>query len=114
MLVVEDSELLRNLMQSVLERAGYEVIVAPDGEAALAHIERQGAPKLVIADVEMPRMGGLMLARRLGAAHPGLPVLLVSGYASDAYAADVVEFDYLSKPFAPADLAARVRALLDR
>ncbi len=113
-LVAEDSELLRNLVQSVLERAGYEVVVAPDGEAALAHIERHGPPELVIADVEMPRMGGLMLARRLGAAHPRVPVLLVSGYASEAYATGLVEFDYLSKPFAPSELTARVRALLDR
>jgi len=113
-LVVEDSELLRNLVRSVLERAGYVVLLAADGEAAVAAMQADGPPSIVVADVEMPRMGGLELSRQVEERYPGTPVLLVSGYAADGKIDDLARREFLQKPFTPAQLTERVRALLER
>jgi two-component system, chemotaxis family, sensor kinase CheA len=83
-LVADDSITTRTLEQSVLEAAGYEVITAVDGEDAWRRLE-QDAADAVIADVEMPRMDGFALCRRIRASPrlAGLPIVLVTGLASD-------------------------------
>lgn len=113
-LVVEDSDLLRNLMRSVLERAGYAVHVADNGETAIETIQANGPPAIVVADVEMPRMGGLELSRRVESDYPGIPVLLVSGYAAEGKIDDLARREFLQKPFTPAQLTERIGALLQR
>ena len=113
-LVVEDSDELRQMLRSVLESTGFAVRVASDGRRALESIHRHGPPAAVIADVEMPNMGGLELARRLETLHPDVRILLVSGYATDEAIPDLEVRDFLRKPFTPAELGARLRALLDR
>jgi CheY-like chemotaxis protein len=113
-LVVEDSDLLRNLMRSVLERAGYAVHVVDNGETAIEAIQANGPPAIVVADVEMPRMGGLELSRRVEKAYPGIPVLLVSGYAAEGKIDDLARREFLQKPFTPAQLTQRIGALLQR
>lgn len=113
-LVVEDSDLLRNLMRSVLERAGYVVHVADNGETAIEAIQANGPPAIVVADVEMPRMGGLELSRRVESDYPGVPVLLVSGYAAEGKIDDLARREFLQKPFTPAQLTERIGALLQR
>ena len=112
-LVVEDSELLRNLMRSVLERAGYVVGEADNGEAAIEVMRAAGPPAVIVADVEMPRLGGLELARAVEELYPGTPVLLVSGYAADGKLEDLALREFLQKPFTPAQLTDRIRALLE-
>ena len=114
MLVAEDSDLLRSLIRSVLERAGYAVRLAGDGEEAIAVMLADGPPAIVVADVEMPRMGGLELSRRLEESHPGTPILLISGYAADGEADDLARREFLQKPFTPAQLIDRIRLLLER
>ncbi len=114
MLVAEDSDLLRSLIRSVLERAGYVVRLVGDGEEAVAAMLADGPPAIVVADVEMPRMGGLELCRRLEESHPGTPVLLISGYATDGEADDLARREFLQKPFTPAQLIDRIGSLLDR
>jgi PAS domain S-box-containing protein len=111
-LVVEDSDQLRNLMRSVLERTGYVVQVADNGERAIEAIQANGPPAIVVADVEMPRMGGLELSRRVERAYPGVPVLLVSGYAADGKIEDLARREFLQKPFTPAQLTERIGVLL--
>jgi two-component system cell cycle sensor histidine kinase/response regulator CckA len=113
-LVAEDSDLLRSLIRSVLERAGYVVRLVGDGEEAVAAMLADGPPAIVVADVEMPRMGGLELCRRLEESHPGTPILLISGYATDGEADDLARREFLQKPFTPAQLIDRIRSLLDR
>ncbi len=109
-LVVEDQEQVRLMMVKVLERLGYRVLGAGSGEEAMARIAELGrAPDLLISDVVMPGLNGRDLYRHLSAEHPGLPVLFVSGYAPDL---DEEAGEVLSKPFMPADLAARVNRLL--
>lgn len=84
-LVADDSITTRTLEQSVLESAGYEVLVAVNGEDAWRRLEEQGADA-VVADVEMPRMDGIALCRRIrgSSRFQGLPVVLVTGLESEA------------------------------
>ncbi len=104
-------------MRRELERHGYTVLEAADGEAALRLAsEHGGSVRLLVTDVVMPQMSGPDLAQRLGHAHSELKVLYVSGYADDAVVRQG-SLDppgpLLQKPFEVGDLAARVRKLLD-
>ncbi len=85
-LLVEDEELIAELFAETLTADGHDVSVARDGQAALdlfVRAEAVGRPyDIVVTDVRMPRMDGVTLTRRLRAAHPELPVVVVSGYAS--------------------------------
>jgi len=85
-LLVEDEQLIAELFAETLTTDGHDVAVAGDGQEALdlfAEAEALGRPyDIVVTDVRMPRMDGVALTRRLRAAHPQLPVVVVSGYAS--------------------------------
>ena len=117
-LLVEDESAVRNLVREALAGHGYRVLLAEDGisalETALRHTE---ALDLLLTDVVMPRMGGGELAERLGASHPGLRVLFMSGYTDDAVVRHGVleaRVAFLQKPFRLDDLARKVREVLDR
>jgi two-component system cell cycle sensor histidine kinase/response regulator CckA len=116
-LLVDDDPLVRGAARAILDRFGYAVLEAEDGEVALSLGQaRAGAIHLLLADVVMPRLGGSELARRLGAARPDMRVLFMSGYTDDiALQHGVREGDvaYLQKPFTPESLAVAVRASLD-
>src|SRR5580765_943445 len=80
--LVEDEELIRRLLERVLESAEYEVLVAPNGEVALRLIQgRAGELSLLLTDLVMPGMSGLELARAARELQPELPVLCMSGYS---------------------------------
>ncbi|NUR57553.1 MAG: response regulator transcription factor [Catenulispora sp.] len=116
MLVVDDEPGIRSVLASSLEFEGYTVRTAADGRAALAEVER-GRPDLVVLDVLMPGMDGLTACRRLRAADPHLPVLMLTArdLTGDRVAGlDAGADDYLAKPFELDELLARVRALLRR
>ncbi|HEX8222812.1 MAG TPA: PAS domain S-box protein [Allosphingosinicella sp.] len=102
-LLVDDEALVRASTADMLAELGYEVVEAESGQEALALIEA-GEPDLVITDHLMPGLSGTDLARILAAGRPGLPVLIVSGYADlDGLPPDLPR---LTKPFRQADLAA--------
>lgn len=112
-LVAEDDEVLRTLLQIALESCGYTVMASASGPAALELAERHAEPiALLVSDVTMPGMEGPELARRLAAVRPGLRVLLLSGYSLDPALLDA-GVDFLQKPFRPSALVARVRGILD-
>ncbi|MGH7506944.1 MAG: response regulator [Longimicrobiales bacterium] len=117
-LVVEDDAAVRATTARMLQRQGYDVVSTQDARIAFALCtgpERERIA-LVLSDVIMPNMGGIELAERLVAVRPGLRVLLMSGYSDenlDPAAIDATGSDLLRKPFAPAQLGGRVRALLD-
>jgi two-component system cell cycle sensor histidine kinase/response regulator CckA len=112
-LVAEDDDALRTLLQIALESCGYAVLTSATGPAALALAERHAEPiALLVSDVTMPGMEGHELARRLAAIRPGLKVLLLSGYGRDPALVDA-GVDFLQKPFRPSALVARVRWILD-
>lgn len=116
-LLAEDEEVVREITRRVLERLGYRVLEAADGEQAL-QLVADGAvvPDLLITDLVMPRMGGLELAHRLRDSVPGLRVLYTSGYTEETRAlsdATASGDSYLPKPYTAAALGTRVRAILD-
>ncbi|MCM2270812.1 MAG: response regulator, partial [Thermoanaerobaculia bacterium] len=116
-LVVEDQEALRQLLGRLLSAAGYRVLTASNGAEALAlSAAHAGAVDLVLTDVVMPEMGGLELMARLRERHPELRVLFMSGYTEETVARHGVldpARNFLGKPFTAAELARRVRTLLD-
>ncbi|MFN2315062.1 MAG: PAS domain S-box protein [Gemmatimonadales bacterium] len=114
-LLAEDDDQLRTLTARTLTRFGYEVHAAADGEAALELADTlDGAVDLLVTDIVMPRMGGILLADRLRAKQPGIPVLFVSGYASEW--ADgghsLSESELLLKPWTTEELRRRVQERL--
>jgi two-component system cell cycle sensor histidine kinase/response regulator CckA len=115
-LIVEDEELVRSLASRSLREYGYIVIEARHGVDALRQLEFRPEADLVISDVVMPEMGGRELGRRLASLRPALPVLYISGYTGE----DVTQRGLLEpgapfqqKPFAPEELARKVREMLD-
>jgi PAS domain S-box-containing protein len=116
-LLVDDDDGVRRLTATVLRSAGYTVLEAREGSEALTVVQRHPEPiHLLVTDVIMPRLGGRQLADRLRSVRPCLKVLFISGYAANMLGEhDPVSerSDFLSKPFTPASLAAKVRALLD-
>jgi two-component system, OmpR family, response regulator ResD len=115
-LVVDDEPTIAEVVSRYLERAGYATTVAHDGAEALASAQR-GRPDLVVLDLMLPGVDGLEVLRRLreDAAPPGVILLTAKGEESDRViglrqGAD----DYVVKPFSPAELVARVDAVLRR
>jgi two-component system cell cycle sensor histidine kinase/response regulator CckA len=118
-LLAEDEAGVRELAVRVLEGQGHTVLASANGEEALVVAQQHGGQPihLLVADVIMPHMGGVELARRFAGLCPHSPILFISGYTGEPAAAQGVigaAMNYLQKPFLPADLARRVREALDR
>ena len=116
-LFAEDSAAVRAVGKQVLERQGYTVLEAPDGEVAVHLAQRHSGPiHLLLTDVVMPGMSGRQLADQLARTRPDTKVLYASGYTGDAVVRHGVLEDgtpYLQKPFTPESLARKVREVLD-
>jgi len=116
-LVVDDERAVRESLRRALELEGYEIELAEDGEQALRRLELEPLPDAVVLDVLMPGVDGLEVCRRLRRDGKGVPVLMLTARAevdSRVAGLDAGADDYLSKPFALAELNARLRALLRR
>ena len=110
-LLADDEATLTEIVENTLASNGYTVLIARDGEEALARLHDQTQPiDALITDQTMPGMRGEEIARRAKQLRPGLPVLLISG--ADAPEVDWVD-DFLEKPFSQDILAQRLRQLLD-
>lgn len=113
-LLVEDDPAVRSLLADALEAAGYTVSCARDGDEAVALVgDSSRPPRAVITDLLLPRMGGMEVAARVRSAHPGTPVILVSGHPDVSVDSSVIDV-VLVKPFSTADLLAALRGLLER
>jgi len=117
-LIVEDFEEVRQLAAEVLERQGYKVLEAANGEETLNICEKhEGQIHLMVTDVVMPGMSGRELADRIKSFHPEVKVLYTSGYADDTIIHYGVRRDgvnFLQKPFTMEGLTRKVREALDR
>ena len=114
-LVVDDEARIVKLVRDYLERAGFDVLAAQDGEAALtlARVER---PDLIVLDLMLPGVDGLDVCRRLRQ-ESGVPIIMLTARVEEADRIVGLELgadDYVTKPFSPGELVARVRATLRR
>src|ERR1700754_2225836 len=116
--VAEDDPKQAELIRRYLEHEGHRVVVVHDGRAALEEARRY-PPDLLVLDVMMPRVGGLDVCRVLRAEPrtAALPVLMLTARSAEddlLLGLDLGADDYMTKPFSPRELTARVRALLRR
>ena len=114
-LVVDDEPKIVQLAQDYLEHAGFAVVTAHDGKAALAPA-RDKRPDLVILDLGLPELDGLDVARTLRA-ESNVPIVMLTGRSEESDKLVGLELgadDYVTKPFSPKELVARVRAVLRR
>lgn len=114
-LAVDDDLELLGLVSYALRQAGYMVVEASDGAAALTAFERE-EPSLVVLDVNLPKLSGLEVCRKIRESSK-VPVMMLtvrSAEEDQVQALDLGADDYLTKPFSPRTLLARVRALLRR
>jgi DNA-binding response OmpR family regulator len=114
-LVVDDEPQIVRLVRAYLEEANFRVVIASDGEQAL-YVARHENPDLVVLDVLMPRMDGLEFTRRIRHER-NIPIIMLTARAEETDRIVGLELgadDYVTKPFSPRELVARVRAVLRR
>lgn len=117
-LVVEDEVAIQELLRYTLEQAAFEVVIAGSAEEAMAEIHTR-LPALLLLDLMLPGMSGVTLARRLrGESRTReLPIIMVTARAEEGdrvQGLDLGADDYVTKPFSPKELIARIRAVLRR
>ncbi|EKD81203.1 MAG: hypothetical protein ACD_39C01911G0003 [uncultured bacterium] len=115
-LVVEDEDALRRLVEKILERQGFSVNTAANGGEALLLVEQKGLqPELMITDIVMPNMNGKDLAERLKKNCPNLKILYMSGYAENAVTnSGIIEpgINFIQKPFSVRDITEKVQSIM--
>jgi DNA-binding response OmpR family regulator len=114
-LVVDDEPQIVRLVRSYLEKAGFRVVTASDGEQAI-YVARHEKPDLAVLDILMPRMDGLEFTRRIRR-EQDIPIIMLTARAEETDRIVGLELgadDYVTKPFSPRELVARVRAVLRR
>jgi DNA-binding response OmpR family regulator len=115
-LVVDDELQIVRVARSYLEKAGYRVVTASNGKEAL-FVARHEKPDLVVLDLQMPEMDGLEFTRRVRAEQPDIAIIMLTARVEEMDRILGLELgadDYMTKPFSPRELVARVRAVLRR
>ena len=117
-LIVDDEEDVRDMLHFSLSSMGYDVLDAEDGMKAL-QIFRDAHPQIVLTDIKMPSMDGIELLKRLRESeqHAKTPILMLTSLGREediVRAFNLGASDYLTKPFSPVELLARVQRLLRR
>lgn len=114
-LIVDDDPRLRDLVRIAVERSGHTAITAADGQQALCHAAREG-PDLIVLDVGLPEMDGFEVCRRIRS-RSDVPILFLTARDDEIDRVLGLELgadDYVTKPFSPRELVARIRAILKR
>lgn len=114
-LVVEDEKPIADILRYNLERDGYEVVTAFDGEEALARARAEG-PALVVLDIMLPKKDGLTVCRQLRS-ESQVPIIMLTAKDEEVDKVLGLELgadDYVTKPFSPRELLARIKAVLRR
>jgi len=110
-LVVDDEETVRNLLQRILEEAGYNVTSAADGEEALYQVY-QGETKVVLLDIKMPGMSGIEVLGKISTDWPDTCVIMVTAVVDTQTAVEALKmgaYDYITKPFNQNDVLQKVQ-----
>jgi two-component system, cell cycle sensor histidine kinase and response regulator CckA len=116
LLVAEDEEVVRAFLKRILEKAGYRVIVAGDGEEAVAQFREHGDISLVLSDVVMPKKNGKEILAEIRKIKPGIKMIFISGYTADIIhqKGEMDEgVEFIPKPFTKHNLLQKIRAVLD-
>ena len=116
-LAVEDQEDNMQILRDLLTNAGYEIVEAENGEKALAAVAKR-RPDLILMDIQLPIMDGYEATRRIKAnpAYKDIPIIVVTSYAlsgDEGKARDAGCDAYVTKPFVPRELLAKVRGFLE-
>ncbi len=114
-LVVEDEELIAEMIQFNLEKSGYEVLVVYDGLSAVQKVESL-TPDLVLLDIMLPGINGFEVCRQIRRAH-NMPIIMLTAKETESDKVQGLKLgadDYITKPFSPQELIARVNAQLRR
>jgi two-component system, cell cycle sensor histidine kinase and response regulator CckA len=115
-LVVDDEPMALKLVQTILEKRGFQVLVSTSAKKALELFEKDREKiELLISDIVMPEMDGTQLASKLVSVNPDLPVLFMSGFVTENEVADtsaIAQFAFIRKPFRPATLVQAVQKML--
>jgi two-component system cell cycle sensor histidine kinase/response regulator CckA len=120
LLVVEDDETVRMFIKRILERAGYRVIIAEDGEEAVVRFRENDDISLVLSDVVMPRKNGREMLEEIKKLKPGIKGVFISGYTAEAmqkkgmFDGTVDAMEIIKKPFRQEDLLKKIREVLDK
>jgi CheY-like chemotaxis protein len=116
-LIAEDEEPVRSLVARALSDQGHEVVAVGDGAEALERLARdRGAFDLLLTDIKMPIMDGIALALATARDHPGVTILLMTGYADQrerASGLDALIHDVITKPFTLAEIRGAVAGALE-
>ena len=115
-LVIDDNAHTLLIVGRALEKASFEVQTAASGEEALSQIQDKGLPHLAIVDINMAGMSGLEFCEKVQQ-YSDLPVIMLTGVEKEETVVQVIELyaeDYVTKPFSPNELVARVRRVLRR
>jgi CheY-like chemotaxis protein len=112
-LVVEDNEIMRDLLQRTLARVGFAVLTASDGAEALGVCQQHVKTiDLVVSDIVMPRLNGIEFSRRVRAARPQTKFLFITGFGDQFPELRESSADIMEKPFLPSELVRKVEDLL--
>lgn len=118
LLIAEDNDEIRTFLKNIIERHGYSVIEASDGEEAVRLFEeRREKIHLLLLDVVMPRMDGKKAYERIRELCPDIPAIFITGYATSAVyekTASMKDVDFISKPVSPRKLLGKIRQALNR
>jgi DNA-binding response OmpR family regulator len=115
-LAVDDDAEVRKVTKAALQKAGFEVWTAKSGEEALDLLDRRGLPHLAVIDIMLPGMDGLGLSRKISE-FSDVPIIMLTVVDETETVVEAIEKyaeDYVTKPFSPTELAARVKRVLRR
>jgi len=115
-LVVEDDRAVQKALRRLFEAEGFEIEICSDGKAGLEAF-RKAAPSAIVLDLRLPQMSGRDVCREIKQAAPGMPIIVLSAASDVSDKVLLLELgadDYVTKPFSPRELLARVRAALRR
>ena len=115
-LVVDDEKIIRNLLQSILSEAGYDVVTAANGQEALDKIP-QSVIKVVLLDVKMPDISGIQVLQQLTTNWPEICVVMVTAVVDAKTATEAMKLganDYITKPFNPDNVVTTVKSAIEK
>ena len=116
-LIVDDEEVLRDVLDAVLRREGFDVVMAASGEQALSVLDDDDAIDLVILDVMLPGISGIDTLRAIRIANPQLPVIVITAFSSIDGAIEAMKhgaFHYIPKPFKNEEVVLTVNKALEQ